>query len=97
VPLATRNNRNRLEPGAIFLPISHSIPGDSVTRSGVERYQRGLGMVMSVFNLAVWQCLLEFLQTLIGDPRVIEAQMFKSGQPSEVLQPGVCDRGAVEE
>lgn len=33
----------------------------------------------------------------VGNPRVIEAQMFKSGQPSEVLQPGVCDRGAVEE
>lgn len=39
----------------------------------------------SVVNLAVRQCLLEFLDAFVGDLSVSEAQPFEAGQTFEVV------------
>ena len=53
----------------------------------------GLGLVD---NLAVRQCLLEFLYAFVGDLSIVEAELFELGQSFQVLQAGVGDSGAIQ-
>ena len=47
-------------------------------------------------DLAVRQCLLEFLNSFVGDLGVAEVQPLETGQPSQLLQAGIGDLSVVE-
>ena len=49
-----------------------------------------------MLNLAVRQCLLEFLHARVGDLGAVEVQLVELGQPLEVFQSSVRDLGALE-
>ena len=49
-----------------------------------------------VNNLAVRQCLLELLDTFVGDLGVLKPQLFETRQPFQMHQPGIGDSRATQ-
>ena len=56
----------------------------------------GLLRIMSVFDLAVRQCLLEFLHAFVGDPRAPQGQALELAEARQVFQADIRDSGVIK-